>query len=113
VRLHVAHPGAGQPGEGVQRPDLVEQVVAQFVRVVVDAAAAETGEVAVPDLGADRHAPLGGGGADPAHRGRVAGVEAAGDVGARDDVQQRLVVAQPPGTEALAEISVQVHGTPR
>ena len=72
--------------------------------------AAEAGEVAVADLGADRDAALGGGGADPAHRGRVAGVEAAGDVGRGDQVEQRVVVAEPPDAESLAEVSVEVHG---
>ena len=39
---------------------------------------------------------------------RVAGVEAAGDVGAGDDVEQGVVVAQPPDAEALAEVGVEV-----
>src|SRR5581483_2037805 len=42
------------------------------------------------------------------HRHRVAGVEAAGDVGARDPRQELLVVAQPPVAEALAEVAVEV-----
>ncbi len=111
VRLEVADPGAVRPAERVERAELVEHLVAQFREVVRDVPPAEAGEVPVAHLGADGDLPLRGGGADPAHGGRVAGVEAAGDVGRGDQVQQRLVVAEPPGTESLTEISVEVHGT--
>ena len=43
-----------------------------------------------------------------AQRRRVAGVEAARHVGARDDLEHRLVVAQLPHAERLAEVTVQV-----
>ena len=47
-------PGRRHPAERLQRPDLVEDVVAQLVEVVVDPAAAEAGQVAIADLRADR-----------------------------------------------------------
>ena len=43
-----------------------------------------------------------------AQRRRVAGVEAARHVGARDDLEHRLVVAELPHAEGLAEVTVQV-----
>ena len=48
----------------------------------------------------------------PLHDERVAGVEAAGDVGGGQDVEQRLVVAHAPGAEAFAEVGIEidVHG---
>ena len=42
----------------------------------------------------------------PVHDHRVAGVKAAGDVGRRDDVEQRFVVAHPPRAVAFAESHV-------
>ena len=96
-------------------PELVEDVGGEVGGVHVDAAAAEAGEVAVADLGADDDPALGGGGDGAPDGGRVAGVEAARDVGARDDVEHRLVVAEDPGAERLAEVGVEVdpHGHAR
>jgi hypothetical protein len=104
VRLHV-----GDRPERRQSADLVPQLVGQLVSRHVDAAAAEAGQVAVAHLGADPDALGRGAGADAAHRGRVAGVEAAGHVGAGDDREQGVVVAQAPDAEALAQVAVQVH----
>ena len=59
MRLHVRDPRAGHPGERLERADLVEHVGAKIVRLDVDEAPAEPGEIAVADLGADRDAALG------------------------------------------------------
>ena len=48
--------------------------------------------------------------ADPPQRRRVAGVEPARDVGAGDDAEHRLVVAERPRAERLTEIAVEVDG---
>lgn len=37
-------------------------------------------------------------------------MEAAGDVGAGDDLKHRRVVTHPPGAEALADVGVEVEG---
>ena len=91
-----------------QRAELVEHVGVQLGGRHVDPAAAEAGQVAVADLGADRDAAVGGSCADAAHGRRVAGVESARDVRAGHDVQQSLVVAEAPHAESLAKIGVQV-----
>ena len=94
VRLDIAHPRTGDPGEPIQRPDLVDHVIGQARRIDVDAAAAEAGQVPVAHLGTDRHIAADGCLADSAQDVRVAGVEAAGDIGAGDDVQQGVVVPE-------------------
>jgi hypothetical protein len=108
VRLDIAHPGAGDPSEPVQCRDLINHVVGQAGRIDIDAAATEAGQVPVTNLGADGDAAAHGGLADPPHDIGVAGMEAARDIGARDHVEQGIVVAQHPDAESLAEIAVEV-----
>ena len=108
VRLDVGDAGAGDLGEGIERAELVEHDIAQLVGVDVDEAPTEARQVGVADLGADRHAPVGRRLAHPSQRRRVAGVGATGDVGAGDDVEHRLVVAETPHAERLTEIAVEV-----
>ena len=77
-------------------------------------APAEAGEVAVADMGADRDLVCLCLAQRPQDACRVAGVEAAGDVGAGDDAEHRLVVPHLPRAEALAQVAVQVddsHGS--
>jgi hypothetical protein len=109
VRLHVGDAGPGHPGDAVQGGELVEDVVGQLGRIDVDEPAAEPGQVAVGHLRADGDSPGGGPGAHAAHRRRVPGVEAAGDVRAGDDVEQGVVVPQSPYAEALTEVGVEIH----
>ena len=45
-----------------------------------------------------------------AHDQRVPGMEAAGNIGAGDDVEQGLVVTHGPSTEALAQIRIEIDG---
>ena len=92
VRLDIAHPRAGDPGEPIQRRDLVDHIIGQARRIDVDAAATEAGQVSVAHLGADRHIAADSCLADSAQDVRVAGMEAAGDIGAGDDVQQGVVI---------------------
>ena len=74
----------------------------------VDEAPAEPGEIAVADLGADPDALLCGLLAAVAQRGRVACVESACDVGAGDQAEHRVVVAELPRPEALPKVGVEV-----
>ena len=48
-----------------------------------------------------------------AHDERVAGMEAARQVGAADDLQQRRIVAHLPGAEAFAKVGVEVDQSRR
>ena len=109
VRLDVPHPVAGDPGERVERPDLIHDIVGQLRRVDVDVAPTEADQVAIADLSPDRHAPPYRFGAHPSHDRRIAGVESARHVGARHQPQHRLVVAELPDPEPFAEITVQVE----
>src|SRR5690606_17568250 len=76
---------------------------------VVDTPAAEPDQVAVADLGPDGDPAFGGLGADPPHRGGVAGVEATGHIGRCDDVEEGGVVTEAPNAKTLAEIRVEIH----
>ena len=88
--------------------DLVEHVVAHVVGADVHHAAPEPEQVGEPGMGADVHA-VGARLLDrPPHRPRIAGVEAARDVGRRDHAHQRLVGPALPQAEALAEVGVEV-----
>lgn len=59
-------------------------------------------------MGAERDALLPGGREDGGHDLRIARVKAAGDAGARHDLQHRGVIAHRVGTEALAAIAVEI-----
>src|SRR5699024_5701589 len=113
VRFDVADPAAAGAGQTVERTDLIDHVRGQLGRGDVDEPATETGQVVIADLGADRHVPVHGR-PDRTEQGRrVAGVESAGDVGAGDQFEHRVVVTEPPGAVALAQIAVDVdlcHG---
>ena len=43
----------------------------------------------------------------------IAGMKAAGDIGARDDAQHRGVVAHAPNAKTLAQIGVEIDGGQR
>jgi hypothetical protein len=109
VRLDVADPAAGRPGERLEGAELVEDVGGELGGGHVELAPAEADQVRVRHLGADRHPAPDGRAHRPLHRRRVPGVEPAGDVRAGHDLQQGGVVAQVPAPVALAEVGVQVH----
>ena len=92
-----------------QGADLIDDEVLDLSRGATHLAPAEAGEILEPGMGADGHA-VGPGELDrPAHDAGVARMEAAGDVGRRDHLHQRLVVAQAPGAEGLADIGVEIN----
>ena len=105
----VADGRPGGLGQGLQGADLVDHVGGEVFGADVDVAAAEARQVAVAHLRADPYAAFGGGPADPQEPGRVAGMKAAGDVGAGDQIEHRVVVTKAPHPEAFAEIGIEVH----
>ena len=108
VRLDVAHPGTGHPGEPIECADLVDDLVGQGRWRDVDGPPAEPGQVPIAHLRTDHDSALGRRRAHPTEDVRVPGVESAGHVGTCDDLEQSLVVAQSPDAEPFAEVAVQI-----
>lgn len=50
MRFNVLDFAAGSPSHGIHRPQLVEQVICQFVARNLNETAAEPGQVVVPDM---------------------------------------------------------------
>jgi len=96
VRFHVADPAALGASEAVQRAKLVDHRSGQVGGGHVDEAATESGEVGIADLGPDHHAALDRRVAGRTQGRRVTGMEAAGDVGAGDQLQHGVIVTQTP-----------------
>jgi len=113
VRFQIAHRGPGDPAHAVERPELIEHVGGELRRGDVEEPATEPRAIGIAHVGPDRHAPLGGGGDGAPHDDRVTRVEPARDVGARHDIEHRVVIAHPPGAEGLPEVRVEidVHGS--
>ncbi len=108
VRLDVAQRRAVGRGEREQRAHLVEHVGLDLGGRRLDLAAAEAAQVEVARVRADRDARARGERDRAVDHPRVAGVEAAGHVRRGHVLEQGLVGAQRPGSEALAEVRVQV-----
>jgi hypothetical protein len=108
VRLDVRHARACDPRQGLERADLVGDGIGELAGIHVDEAPTEAGEIGVADLRPDRDPALGRVLAAAAQRGRVAGVEPAGDVGAGDVLEHGDVVAELPPAEGLPEVAVEV-----
>jgi len=96
--------------KAVEGADLVDHVRHERRGLDVDEPTPEARQVAVAHVRADRHVGRDSPGADPAHDRGVAGVEAAGDVGTGDQLQQRVVIPHCPPAEALTEVGVEVDG---
>lgn len=94
--------------EALQGADLIDHVGGQVLGRDVDVAPAEAGQVAVGDLRADADTASGRGAARSQQPGWIAGVEAACHIGAGDQLQHLLVVAETPDPETLPEVGVQV-----
>jgi hypothetical protein len=94
--------------ERLQRPDLVQHVGYQFLGTDPELPPPESDQVGIGHMSPDSDTAGSCHGHRAVHRARVAGVEAAGDVGAGHLIQQCLVRAHHPGAEALAEVGVEV-----
>jgi hypothetical protein len=112
VRLHVADSRACGCSDSLQRPDLVDDVVGQLLPGRIDEAPPEAGQVSVRHLGPEpyvvRSRPADGAG----QRAGVTRMESARHVGARDEAEHRLVVAEHPSPERLPDVAVQIHRDP-
>ena len=73
-------------------------------------AAAEALQILIAGVRADAHPVLLGQRDRVTHHDRVAGVEAAGDVGRRDQRHERRVVAQAPEPERFTHVAVDLGG---
>ena len=103
MRLDVGHDGADLDGDPGQQRDLVGHVLAEHLGVDVEVPPAEAGAVVVRHLRPHRDPAPDRLDAHRAHRDGVAGVVAAGHVGARHDREQPEVVGDP-----LAQVGVEV-----
>ncbi|MNP39074.1 hypothetical protein D3C76_1326300 [compost metagenome] len=91
----------------VQGADLVMQQVADFLGAAGHGAAAEASQVLVGGVGADAHLAGHGQGHGLAHDAGVAGVEAAGDVGAINIGHDLGVQAHGPAAKTFTHIAIQ------
>ena len=90
---------------GVVVPDIANQFFACRIHI----ASTKTCEVAVTDVSADHDAFGFRLLQRPQNSGRITGMEAAGDIGAADNVQHRHVISHRPGTKTFTEIAVQIE----
>ena len=109
VRLDVLELDAVGAAEPVQRADLVKHALLDLGWRHADGAPAEALQVRVAGLGADAHPELLAQRDGGIHHSEVAGVKAAGEVGAGDVSDHGRVVAQRPAPVAFAQIAVQVY----
>ena len=105
MRLDVVQRGAFYSSNRVERTQLVEDQVRQFGRVKLDRAAAESLAIIEPWMRADCDPMLDGHGQGLSNGVWVAGVETAGDVGRRDQLEQGGICLG----QALAHVGVQIQ----
>eukprot|EP01022_Parablepharisma_sp_SALTPOND_P017904 TRINITY_DN290_c0_g1_i2.p1 TRINITY_DN290_c0_g1~~TRINITY_DN290_c0_g1_i2.p1 ORF type:complete len:993 (+),score=397.05 TRINITY_DN290_c0_g1_i2:12684-15662(+) len=108
VEAHVGDLATGGACQAFQRAQLVHHVAGQLDGVGLDHAATEAQHVGEADMGADIDAACGGQADGAVHDHRIAGVEAAGDVGRGDDVHERFIVAHLVVAESFADIGIEV-----
>ena len=99
----------GCSGQCLQCADLIDHVGTQFVWFDINPTTAESGEIEVSDLCSDPHATRDRRPTGSRQAYRVAGVEAAGEVGTGDDVEHGVVIAEFPHSEALGEVGVEIY----
>ena len=85
-----------------QRPDLANNELLDLVHAQGYDAPPKTRLVVVAGVRTYTHTPVSRQGAGPGHGRRVAGVAAARDVRARDELHERSIISQPPGAEAFS-----------
>ncbi|MNG05914.1 hypothetical protein D3C84_891300 [compost metagenome] len=105
--FYIGNPRSLRTADAIQRTDLVVQQVTDFLGAAGHGAAAEAGQVLVGGVGADAHLAGHGQGHGLAHDAGVAGVEAAGDVGAINIGHDLGVQTHGPVAETLADVAVQ------
>lgn len=112
MRGDVRNAGAVVGGEGGKGAELVEGVGADFLRGEVHGAPAKAAQVREAGVGTDADSAADAFGYGAVHDVRIAGVEAARDVRAGDDVQEILVLAQGVRAESFSQIRHEIdHGS--
>src|SRR2546428_9065862 len=101
-------PGARRARKGLDRARLVDDQVVHLLRLELHDAPAEALQVGKRRVGADRDAALYGERYGLANGGRVAAVEAAGDVRRADEGHYFSVGAHLPGAVAFAHVAVEI-----
>jgi hypothetical protein len=113
MNLHIAEPRPGIGGKGVRGAELIGDEPLDFSRRERQSAAAEPPEIGKSRMRSDR---------DPldlrrleglCHDLRIASMKAAGDIGARHNIEHGVVVADPVSAEPFAAIAIQIdaaHG---
>ena len=105
----MAEPCAFRRGHRGERTELVEHCGFEFGGRHLHGPPAKALQVGEGGVGTEAGAAVTRRAHGVAHHQRVAGMEAAGDVGRIDDRQQRLIVAHLPGAEGFAQIGVQIE----
>ena len=108
MRLHMGDAMMAEGRTGLERADLVGHPGLDLPRALGNDATSKTAKILKSRMGADRHAASLGrrGGGD--HDRGIAAMEAAGDVGRRDELEERRIVTERVGSVALAEIGVEI-----
>ncbi|MCY1446860.1 hypothetical protein D9M71_634500 [compost metagenome] len=107
MRLDVGDLGAGRAAERIQRAELIQHHGLHLVRRTAHVPAAEAGEVGIGRMRADADAMLHRQAHGALHDQRIAGMEAAGQVGLVDQRHGVDIVAHLPGAEAFAHVAVE------
>ena len=109
VRLDVLQSHAFGRRHTGDRRDLIEHEIFGFLRAHLHVAATEAGEIRKARMRADRDARCLRQPNRVSQHGRIAAMEAGGDIGGRDDLHQSAVVSDGIGAERFADVRVQVH----
>ena len=108
VRFYVAHLGPCHPGQRLQRADLVDHPRTQVCRGHIHRPPAKARQVRIGHVRAHTHTPLRRRPQRIQHPGRITRMETAGHIGTGDDIEHRRIVPHFPGTETLAQVTVQI-----
>ena len=109
MRLDIADLGASSLSQTLQSANLIDHIGHQIGAGHIHIAATKTGQIAISHMGADDDIACLG----RLERGQnaccIAGMKAAGHIGAADDVEHGGIVAHAPCAKALSQVAVQIH----
>ena len=111
MRLDVADAQAGIGRHRLQRADLIGDEVLHLGRLQMHRPAPEALQVGEAGVRPDAHTCRLRGEHETVHHARIPGVEAAGDVGRGDELEELGVVADLVGAEAFGHIAIDVDAS--